>query len=46
MRLGSRGAKARIQADLHRRKPKWLHQSAEKMAEATLTDWKEWKKNA
>jgi hypothetical protein len=42
--LGSRGASARIQADLHRRKPKWLRQSAEKMAEATLADWNEWKR--
>jgi len=42
--LGTRGASARIQADLHRRKPRWLRQSAEAMAEATLADWKEWKR--
>jgi len=42
--LGTRGARARIRADLHRRKPKWLQQSAEKMAEAMLADWKEWKR--
>ena len=44
--LGTRGASARIQADLHRRKPKWLRQSAENMAKATLADWKEWKRKA
>jgi len=38
--LGTRGASAPIQTDLHRRKPKWLRQSAEKMAEVTLADWK------
>jgi hypothetical protein len=42
--LGTRGARVRIQADLHRRKPKWLRQSVEKMAEATLADWNEWKR--
>ena len=42
--LGTRGASARIRADLRRHKPKWLRQSAETMAEATLADWKEWKR--
>ena len=42
--LGTHGASARIQTDLNRRKPKWLRQSAETMAEATLADWKEWKR--
>jgi hypothetical protein len=42
--LGTRGARARIRADLPRRKPKWVRQSAETMAEATLADWKEWKR--
>ena len=42
--LGTGGARARIQADLHRREPKWLPQSAENMAETTLADWKEWKR--
>jgi hypothetical protein len=46
VRLGTRGASARIQVDLHRRKPKWLRQSAENMAEATLADWEEWKRKA
>ena len=44
--LGTRGASARIRADLRRHKPKWLRQSAETMAEATLADWKQWKKRA
>ena len=43
--LGTRGARERIRADLRRHKPKWLRQSAETMAEATLADWKEWKRN-
>jgi len=42
--LGTRGASARIRADLPRHKPKWLRQSAETMAQATLADWKKWKK--
>jgi hypothetical protein len=41
--LGTRKASARIRADLQRHKPKWLRESAEAMAEATLEDWKEWK---
>jgi uncharacterized protein (DUF2252 family) len=43
--LGTGGASARIQADLRRHKPKWLRQSADTMAEATLADWKEWKRS-
>jgi len=42
--LGTRGASVRIQADLHRRKPKWLRQSVQQMADATFADWKEWKR--
>ena len=42
--LGTPGASARIQADLRRREPKWLRQATEEMAEATLADWKEWKR--
>jgi uncharacterized protein (DUF2252 family) len=42
--LGTRGASPRIRADLRRHKPKWLRQSAERMTEATLADWKEWKR--
>jgi uncharacterized protein (DUF2252 family) len=42
--LGTRGACARIRADLPRHKPKWLRQCAETMAQATLADWKEWKR--
>jgi uncharacterized protein (DUF2252 family) len=42
--LGTRGASARIRANLRRHKPKWLRQSAETMAQATLADWKEWKR--
>ena len=42
--LGTRSASTRIRADLRRHKPKWLRQSAEMMTEATLADWKEWKR--
>jgi hypothetical protein len=41
--LGTRGARARIRADLSRHKSRWLRQAANRMAEATLADWKEWK---
>ena len=44
--LGTRGASMQIRADLRRRKPKWLRQSAETMTDATLTEWKEWKRKA
>jgi uncharacterized protein (DUF2252 family) len=42
--LGTRDAIPRIRADLRGHKRKWLRQSAETMAEATLADWKEWKR--
>ena len=42
--LGSLGASARIQANLRRHKSKWLLHSTETMAEATLADWKDWKR--
>jgi uncharacterized protein (DUF2252 family) len=41
--LGTHGVVARILPDLRRHKPKWLRQSAEAMAEATLADWQEWR---
>ena len=44
VQLGTRGASARIRADLRSHKPKWLRQCAEAMAEATVADWKEWKR--
>src|SRR5262249_17017808 len=39
----TRGGRARFRADLRRHKPKRLRRSAERMAEATLAAWKEWK---
>jgi hypothetical protein len=42
--LGTRRAVAAVRRDLRQRKPKWLRQAAEVMAEATLKDWKEWRK--
>jgi hypothetical protein len=34
-----------IRRDLKRRKPRWLRDAAETMAEATLKDWKVWRKS-
>jgi len=42
--LGTRGAVAAVRRDLQQRKTKWLRQAAEVMAEATLKDWKEWRR--
>jgi hypothetical protein len=42
--LGTKGAKAQVIADLRRRPAKWLRKATEAMAEATLADWKEWRK--
>ena len=42
--LGSRRALAAVRRDLRQRKPEWLAQAARIMAEATVNDWKEWKK--
>jgi hypothetical protein len=42
--LGTRRAAAAVRRDLRQRKPKWLRQAAEVMAEATLKDWKDWRK--
>jgi uncharacterized protein (DUF2252 family) len=42
--LGTPGAATRIRADLRRRKAKWLQQSAQVLAEATVAEWKEWKR--
>jgi uncharacterized protein (DUF2252 family) len=44
--LGSRRAVKAVQRDLTQRKPNWLRQATEVMTEATLKDWKEWKKGA
>lgn len=42
--LGSRDAAARIGRDLAKRKDTWLRDAAKAMVEATMRDWKEWKK--
>src|ERR1017187_700596 len=42
--LGACRAVAAVRRDLRQRKPKWLRQAAEVMTEATLKDWKEWRK--
>jgi hypothetical protein len=42
--LGTRGAAALVRNDLRQRGEKWLHHATAAMIEATLTDWKEWRK--
>ncbi len=42
--LGSRRAVAAVKRDLRQRNQKWLHQTAEVMAEATRNDWSDWRK--
>ena len=41
--LGGPDAAAAIRRDLRRRKGRWLHEAARRMADATLGDWKEWR---
>ena len=41
--LGSCAAKV-LQRDLQRRGPRWLHNAAHAMADATFADWEDWKK--
>jgi hypothetical protein len=42
--FGTRRGVAAVRRDLPQRKSNWLRQAAEIMAEATLKDWKEWRK--
>jgi hypothetical protein len=42
--IGSAGHRKAILADLSRRKPLWLHGAAELMRDATLEDWRSWRK--
>jgi uncharacterized protein (DUF2252 family) len=41
--LGTPDAVSAIRRDLKRRKRRWLFEAAERMAEATLNEWKEWR---
>jgi hypothetical protein len=41
--LGSRDAVAAIRGDLKKRGASWLHESASRMANATLKDWNDWR---
>jgi hypothetical protein len=41
---GDRAAARRIAADLKARKANWLYRAARAMADATMKDWKAWKK--
>ena len=43
--LGTARAAPRIAADLNRRSGKWLRTAIKDMTEATIDDWKEWKKS-
>ncbi|HEY1721828.1 MAG TPA: DUF2252 family protein [Magnetospirillaceae bacterium] len=42
--LGAADAVAAIKADLRQRKANWLHAAAETMAEATMRDWRVWRR--
>jgi hypothetical protein len=42
--LGTKRAATAVRRDLSRRKAKWLCHAAEMMTDATLKDWKEWRK--
>ena len=42
--LGTPGAATLVRRDLSQRGPKWLHHAAQTMVDATLKDWKEWRK--
>jgi hypothetical protein len=42
--LGTERARKRILADLKHRSRNWLSSGVRAMAEATITDWKKWKK--
>ena len=42
--LGTPRSAAVVRADVARRKPQWLRETAETMLGATLKDWKEWRK--
>jgi hypothetical protein len=43
--LGAGRAVGRVRRDLAQRKGKWLHEATKVMAEATLKDWNEWRKD-
>jgi len=44
--LGSKRAVAAVRRDLSQRKSNWLCRATDLMTEATLKDWKEWRKTA
>ncbi|HLZ14068.1 MAG TPA: DUF2252 family protein [Candidatus Acidoferrum sp.] len=46
MHFGTPRAIDAVKKDLARRKGKWLHKAAKTMLEASLKDWKEWRKTA
>jgi hypothetical protein len=43
--LGSCGSPSRLRTDLRRRKSNWMRRAVETMVEATLDDWKDWRKH-
>jgi hypothetical protein len=43
--LGTRSARDAVRRDLRRRRGRWLREAAETMTEATLADWKAWRKS-
>ena len=45
MHFGSPRAIDAVKKDLAKRKGKWLHKAAKSMLDATMKDWKEWRKS-
>jgi hypothetical protein len=45
LHFGSPGTIPRVKRDLAKRKNRWLHKAAKAMAEATLSDWQQWRKS-
>jgi hypothetical protein len=43
--LGTRSARDAVRRDLRHRRGRWLHEAARTMAEATLTDWRAWRRS-
>jgi hypothetical protein len=43
--LGTKNSVARIIADLRQRPSRWLYKAARAMEEATINDWKAWRRN-
>jgi len=43
--LGARTKRKQILSHLNKQRPKWLHEAADDMVTAGISDWKTWKKD-